>query len=105
MARKERQQSIEVYYGTSQTGKRIHFGTEILHPAGKEWRVVAHCGNSIVSHSLDEPMPSRVTEFCKNCFRTAAWDAYERYMLQRGAAIEREAEQEQQRIKRAVANG
>lgn len=82
-----------LYYGLSKSGHRIHFGSEVLFADQRrkkgEWVVVAHCGARTASHDQERPMPARVSEFCKNCFRSEAWGVYEAELLRRGAENER----------------
>lgn len=79
--------SGKLYYGLPKTGKRIHFGSEVLFADQKrrrgEWVVVALCGAQITSHDPDRPTPARVSEFCRNCFRSEAWGVYEQELLRR----------------------
>lgn len=81
----------DLYFGTTQTGSRIHFGTEVWYAEKKEvWVVTSHCGNQIRTHSLDRPFPARVKEFCRSCFRTEAWLVYEETMLARASESQQE---------------
>lgn len=84
----------KIYYGTTSSGHRLHFGTEVMYPDPgnrREWVVISRCANRMYSHDPDEPSPGRVTEFCKTCFRAIAWSVYEDQMkivaTQRGEPI------------------
>lgn len=66
----------DVYYGTTNTGKRIHFGNILLYPEANnasKWVVQSLCGRDITEANLDEPLPTRVDEYCRACFRAIAW--------------------------------
>lgn len=68
------------YYGTSQFGLRIHFGEIVLFPEANDpekWVIQAHCGARLTEHDIDDPVPSKVTDYCRSCFRAIAWQAFE----------------------------
>lgn len=62
------------YYGATKTGKRIHLGDFVMTQRGASDWVETFCGVMMDSWEEGEQPPgSRVTDFCRNCFRTYAW--------------------------------
>lgn len=71
-----------LYFGTTQTGVRIHMGTNVWYQEDHDRYVCdTLCGYRMTTHSLDRPFPAKVVEFCKTCFRSEAWGIYTNHML------------------------
>lgn len=63
------------YYGQTYRGLRIHMGNFVLKGRGRREVVYTFCGNEMLSWDEGERPPySQVEEFCRNCFRTYAWE-------------------------------
>lgn len=74
-----------VYFGWTPKGKRIHLGDETRIWQGKPsatYVVDTFCG-SIMRAWEDGSMPpaGQVQEFCRNCFRSLAWNAFEASLM------------------------
>ncbi len=72
------------YYGTTAFGHRIHFGEIVLFPEANDpdkWVVAAHCGARLTERDIDAPLPNKVDEYCRVCFRALAWQAFEQSLL------------------------
>ncbi len=71
-----------IYYGWTPTGKRIHLGDVAVREDKGITILDSFCG-AIMKAWEDGSMPpsGRVTEFCRNCFRTLAWEVFERSIL------------------------
>lgn len=64
-----------IYYGTTRYGHRLHLGQEVL---SNGVVVIAYCGNILSALDLDRGwQPTRVSEYCRTCFRKVAWQALE----------------------------
>ncbi len=82
----ERVTTVNIYYGIMKTGHKIHFGSDILYPDPgnrHEWLAISHCGHEMTTYNLDRPLPMKVKEYCRTCFRTEAWNYFEEAMLAR----------------------
>lgn len=74
-----------IYFGSTPTGKRIHLGDEsrVWRPEDKDVFVVDTFCGAIMRAWEDGSMPpsSQVQEFCRNCFRSLAWEIFERSLM------------------------
>lgn len=74
-----------IYYGWTPTGKRIHLGdeTRVIRQKSARITIVDTFCSATMNAWEDGSMPpqGRVQEFCRNCFRTLAWDIFEQRML------------------------
>lgn len=62
---------MSYFYGEAKSGKKLHMGSFRV---GDE--IDAFCGCSIHEWEQGErPPKSKVSEYCKNCFRAYAWQA------------------------------
>lgn len=80
---KPRAKRLAIYYGWTTKGKRIHLGDEVAYSQSKKVNVVStFCGPLMWAwEDGSMPSPGQVQEFCRNCFRTLAWEAFEGSML------------------------
>lgn len=70
-----------VWWGWTPTGKRIHLGDRALWEEGRMVHVDTFCGAIMKAPTDHEiPPPGRVSEFCRQCFRTLAWALLEQRM-------------------------
>lgn len=65
---------VRVYYGFTTFGHRLHLGIETL----GDFKVLSYCGNTLEKYDPDTGwQPQSVDSYCRNCFRTVAWQALE----------------------------
>lgn len=63
------------YYGRTPKGKRIHLGDKLQYATNRETRVDTFCGAAMLAWEEGAmPPPSFREEFCRNCFRSYAWE-------------------------------
>lgn len=70
---------MSIVYGSCFGGRKIHKGVGEEHYyddafKAEVWRT--HCGNQMQEVNIDRPLPSKVDDFCKTCFRSEAWDTF-----------------------------
>ena len=69
------------YFGITDSGKRIHLGTRVEYARRKIVTVTSFCGVLMSAYDNGEmPPPQLADEFCRNCFRTDAWEAFSQKM-------------------------
>lgn len=68
----------QFFYGSTNLGRKIHMGNSfkaVPIGGGKRTIAVSFCGVWMLAWEEGERPPgSRTDEFCKNCFRSFAWD-------------------------------
>lgn len=66
------------YYGHTPKGKKVHLGDRVQYSLvnrRREARVDTFCGAAMLAYENGElPPASLAQEFCKNCFRSYAWE-------------------------------
>lgn len=66
-----------MYHGSTPTGRRIHLGEHLIveYASGKR-RVQTRCGTDMFAFEAGQAPPARVSEYCKTCYRSVAWDYF-----------------------------
>ena len=80
----------KTYYGWTKNGKRIHLGTHVeVITASGAYVAQAFCGvlmradgRGYEQGDPERAIPGRVTEFCRGCFRSVAWQYYENHLME-----------------------